>query len=248
MQLRGFLQDYFGPVNAMLLLRLPIGLAAPAVVRRLPACGLLLAAFLSPAATPERGFVSKAPASKSEHALVSGNGIHGAMVFGVPHDETVIINHGRLYMPLHKPLPPPETATILPEIRRHMADGDYQKAADLVVELANRNGYKGKHWTDPFIPACDLQIRMDHRGAMRNYERSVDFATGVASVAWDDDRGRFSRRLFVSRADDVIVMSIRGPGKGLVDCERTLGTRPDGHREKGGGRRVGLPHGIHQGV
>jgi hypothetical protein len=49
----------------------------------------------------------------------------------------------------------------------------------------------------------------------------------VASVEWNDDRGRFSRRLFVSRADDVIVMSIRGPGKGMVDCELTLDARPD---------------------
>ncbi|MCB1132467.1 MAG: glycoside hydrolase family 95 protein, partial [Verrucomicrobiae bacterium] len=197
----------------------------------IPSFGIAAAIFLAVAASaaPERGFTSKAPAAKWEDALVSGNGIHGAMVFGVPQDETVIINHGRLYMPLHKPLPPPETATILPDIRRHMANGEFQKAADIVVELANKHGYKGKHWTDPFIPACDLRIRMEHQGAMRNYERAVDFATGVASVAWDDDRGRFTRSLFVSRADDVIVMSIRGPKPGSVDCELTLDTRPDGN-------------------
>ncbi len=195
----------------------------------LVSAALFLAAAVSASAATERGFTSKAPAATWEQALVSGNGIHGAMVFGVPHDETVIINHGRLYMPLHKPLPPPETASILPEIRRHMADGEFQKAADIVVELANRNGYKGKHWTDPFIPACDLKIRMDHKGTMRNYERSVDFATGVASVAWDEDRGRFTRKLFVSRTDDVIVMSILGPKPGMVDCELAFDTRPGGN-------------------
>ncbi len=190
----------------------------------------VLAAIIHPtmllAASPERGFVSKAPASKWEEALVSGNGIHGAMVFGKPEDEAVVINHGQLYLPLHKPLPAPETATILPEIRGLMAGGQYQKAADRVVELANQNGYSGKHWTDPFIPACDLKIAMPPNGPIRDYERSVDFSNGVASVSWADDRGRFTRRLFVSRADDVIVMSIKGPAAAKVNCKLGLAKRP----------------------
>jgi alpha-L-fucosidase 2 len=200
------------------------------VIRRFGLGAHAISALVFPlilhAAPPERGFISKAPATKWEQALVSGNGTHGAMVFGVPADETVIINHGLLYLPLHPPLPAPETATILPEIRNLMADGNFQKAADQVVELANKNGYSGKHWTDPFVPACDLKIAMPPRGELRDYERSVDFATGVASVSWSDDRGSFLRKLFVSRKDDVIAMSITGPGKGGVDCTLSLATRP----------------------
>jgi alpha-L-fucosidase 2 len=187
---------------------------------------LMISAVTVRAAPPERGFVSKTPAAKWEQALVSGNGTHGAMVFGVPGDETVIINHGRLYLPLHKPLPPPETSAILPEIRRLMAAGEFQKAADSVVELANKSDYSGKHWTDPFIPACDLKVAMPPQGAVRDYERAVDFATGVASVTWSDDRGRYQRKLFVSRKDDIVAMSITGPGKGGVDCDLSLARRP----------------------
>ena len=178
------------------------------------------------AAPPERGFFSTSPAAKWEQALVSGNGTHGAMVFGAPGEENVIINHGLLYLPLHPPLPAPETSTILPEIRSLMADGEFQKAADRVVELADRNGYSGKHWTDPFIPACDLKVEMPPKGKVRDYGRSVDFTTGVASVSWSDERGSWSRRLFVSRKDDVIVMSIKGPEKAAVNCNLTLATRP----------------------
>lgn len=177
-------------------------------------------------AAPERGFVSKAPAANWEQALVSGNGTHGAMVFGSPESETVILNHGRLYLPLHKPLPAPETAAILPQIRDLKADGKFQSAAEEVVKLADANGYTGKHWTDPFIPACDLKIRMKSDGEVRNYKRAVDFTNGVATVAWEDSRGRFCRRLFVSRADDVIVLSIKGPGKGMLECKLGFATRP----------------------
>ena len=60
---------------------------------------------------------------------------------------------------------------------------------------------------------------------MATKERS-NFETGVASVCWQDDRGQFRRRLFVSRPDDVVVLSITGPGKGAVDCELFLAQRP----------------------
>jgi len=205
-------------MNPQLVIR-QLGFGAPAV------CALLFP-LVRHAAPPERGFISKAPAAKWEQSLVSGNGTQGAMVFGVPENETVILSHGRLYLPLHKPLPAPETASILPQIRSLMGDGKFQAAADEVVKLANANGYNGKHWTDPFIPACDLKIAMKPAGEVRNYERSVDFTNGVASVSWNDDRNRFSRRLFVSRADDVVVMSICGTNKGGVDCDLSLAVRP----------------------
>ena len=178
------------------------------------------------AAVPERGFISHQAATTWEQALVTGNGSLGAMVYGVPNEETIILNHGRLYLPLHPPLPPPDTAALLPEIRRLNAAGQYQQAADLVVAAADKAGYGGKRWTDPYIPACDLKISQPAKGATTAYQRSVDFATGVAGVEWADDRGKFIRRVFASRADGVIALSLTGPGKGSVDCELRLATRP----------------------
>jgi len=178
------------------------------------------------AAPPERGFISKQPARNWEQALITGNGKQGAMVYGIPNEETVVLNHGRLYLPLHPPLPPPDTGPLLPEIRRRMAAGEFQQAADLVVATADQAGYGGKRWTDPFIPACDLRISLPPAGDPTAYQRSVDFTTGIASTEWADTRGRFSRRVFVSRADDVIAMSLTGPGKGTVDCQLRLATRP----------------------
>ena len=178
------------------------------------------------AAPPQRGFISRLPADNWEQALVTGNGKLGAMVFGVPLDETIIVNHGQLYLPLNPPLPPPSTAPLLPEIRRLMAAGTYQKAADLVVATADKAGYGGKRWTDPFIPACDLKLLMEPRGDVRKYQRSVDFANGLATVNWNDDRGAFTRRVFASRADDLIAVSLSAATKGTLDCRLQLATRP----------------------
>ncbi len=181
--------------------------------------------------SPERGFVSITPAQNWEHALVSGNGKFGALVFGQPIDETIILNHARLYLPLHEPLPPVNTAAHLQEIRQLLVDGQYQQAADLVVELSKKENYGAKRWTDPYIPAFDIRVVMSSDGPVKNYSRSVDFSTGVASVNWSDNRGSFQRRLFVSRADDAVILTITGQKKGTVNCTLKLAQESP----KGGG-------------
>ena len=178
------------------------------------------------APAPQRGFVSSNPAETWEQALVSGNGKFGALVMSQPLDETIIFNHARLFMPVNPPLPPIDSASHLKEIRQLFADGHYQQASDYVVELANKANYGPKRWTDPFIPAFDLLVHMQAKGSVKDYQRSVDFQTGVAAVRWQDDRGEFCRRLFVSRPDDVVVLSITGPGGGTVDCDLQLAKRP----------------------
>ena len=175
---------------------------------------------------PERGTWSARPAGKWEESLISGNGRMGAMVMGQPLDETIIISHEKLFLPWERPLPPVDTASHLVEIRKMISEGNYQQAADYVVELSKKEGYSHKRWTDPFIPAFDLRLIMKPSGGLRNYSRSLDFETGVVSVAWEDGRGAFLRRLFVSRPDNVVVLSVKGPGAGRLDCLLGLGLRP----------------------
>ena len=52
-------------------------------------------------ATPKRGFYSDRPAKIWEESLVSGNGIMGAMVIGDPYQESIVLNHALLYLPIH---------------------------------------------------------------------------------------------------------------------------------------------------
>jgi hypothetical protein len=167
---------------------------------------------------PGRGFISVRPAAIWEEALITGNGKMGALVMSQALDETIILSHERLFLPIHEPLPPPDTGAHLPEIRRLLKNGEYQKASDFVVDLSHKEGYGGKRWTDPFIPACDLRIGMAASGEVRDYVRSLDFETGVATVRWTDDRGTFTRRTFVSRPANAVVTLLEGP-RGRVDAE-----------------------------
>jgi len=168
---------------------------------------------------PERGFISSEPAETWEHGLISGNGTLGANVMSRPINETIIFSHERLFLPMGKPVMPPDNSDRLFEIRRLIDQGLYKQATQLAFDLS---GQKEFMYPDNFVPAFDLNITMDSVSAIKDYMRSVDFQTGEATVHWSDNRGIFERRLFVSRADSVVVLLITGPGKGKVNCRFEL--------------------------
>lgn len=228
----------FSPAALLTLLTVPLGfhvLPVPAADR---------AAIADPLHDPPaRGFVSRARAAFWEEALISGNGTLGALVMGDPQNETIILSHERLFMPSDKALPPVPLADRLGEIRGLIDRGDYRRAARLAKEISRQNDYPEMPWTDPLVPAFDLVLKMDGQGEARDYARSVDFATGVTTVRWEDDRGVFVRRLFVSRADQVAVVSLTGPELGSVACEVRLAMRPTDEDDEGS-ETDGVPRGI----
>ena len=179
-------------------------------------------AFSKQLRAPERGFISSEPAETWEEGLISGNGTIGANVLSRPLDELIIFTHERLFLPKGPPLMPPDTASRLFEIRRLIDRGLYKQATGLTFDLSEQSGFM---YPDPFVPAFDLNIKMDTESEITDYMRSVDFQTGEAIVHWADSRGVFERKLFVSRADGIVVLLIRGPGRGAVNCQLRLKPR-----------------------
>ncbi len=175
-----------------------------------------------PLPAPARGFLSAQPATTWEEGLICGNGTLGANVLSRPLDETIVFTHERLFLPTGSPLPPPLLGPRLFEIRRLIDRGLYRQATHLAFELSEQESFM---YPDPFVPAFDLSIRSEARGEVTDYLRAVDFQTGEATVHWADDRGVFERRLFVSRADGVAVLSMSGPRAGALDCRLELRPR-----------------------
>ncbi|MFT3738528.1 MAG: glycoside hydrolase N-terminal domain-containing protein [Breznakibacter sp.] len=168
---------------------------------------------------PVQGFVSWTPAPTWEEGLLSGNGEIGAVVFGRPHDETIIVNHAQLFLPARVPMKPIGQGKRLDEIRQLLAEGKYEEAARIPVDQSMAEGYGEQHWIDPLVPFCDIRVQMEP-GNVDNYRRMVDFTTGEAKVEWVQDGQLFQRSLFVSRADSMLVMAIRSSGK--INCTLQL--------------------------
>lgn len=178
---------------------------------------------------PERGTWSEHPATRWEDAMVSGNGRMGVMVFGDPEEETIVANHCRLFLPLGSREIVPDLAGLLPELREVIGDReDYRGGMDFLLAEAREQGFPGIVYTDPFHPGMFVHVRHAAAGEVRGYSRSEDFATGEVAVQWTDDRGRWSRRSFVSRADNAIVTRMRGSAK--LDCELVF--PPSAHRRE----------------
>ena len=70
--------------------------------------------------------VSDVPAATWEQAMVTGNGVQGAMALGRVPEETIVLNHAGLFLPLAAPFPTVSQAKILPELRQLIAEGKFQ--------------------------------------------------------------------------------------------------------------------------
>ncbi|WP_069169732.1 glycosyl hydrolase family 95 catalytic domain-containing protein [Streptomyces griseus] len=145
-----------------------------------------------------------APAARWEDAFLSGNGRHGAMVYGDPADDRVIVDHHTLVRPNgSEDVRPPELADRLGRLQDALLAGDVTAAEEF-------GAGRPLVWVQPFHPAFQTRVRRD-RGPHEpeaGYRREVDFTTGEVTAA----HGAWRSRVFVSRADDVIVQQITGLG------------------------------------
>lgn len=164
------------------------------------------------------------PASRWEDAFLSGNGHHGTLVFGDPNDDRVIVTHHTLVRPNGgEHARPPHLAAELPALQDRLLAGDLTAAEDFT------DG-RPLQWVQPFHPAFQIRLRRPP-GAARDYRRSVDFTTGEVSAHCDGWRSR----VFVSRADDVIVQHVTAP-------DLTLDLAQD-HQLPGAPAGLGVGHG-----
>ncbi|WP_326700988.1 glycoside hydrolase family 95 protein [Streptomyces sp. NBC_01754] len=157
-----------------------------------------------------------APAARWQDAFLSGNGAHGAMVYGDPADDRVIVNHHSLVRPNGSgSVGPPELADRLGRLQDALLDGDATAAEEF-------GAGRPLVWVQPFHPAFRTRIR--RRGpheAVPGYRREADFTTGEVSASC----GAWRSRVFVSRADDVVVQHVADPG---LDAEIWLDPRLPG--------------------
>ncbi|MFF7310120.1 glycoside hydrolase N-terminal domain-containing protein [Streptomyces sp. NPDC008137] len=166
---------------------------------------------------PVHGTWEPHPAGRWEDGFLSGNGHHGALVFGDPDIERVVVTHHTLVRPNGGDPRPPWLAGDLPALQDRLLAGDTTAAESFTDGRPHM-------WVQPFHPAFQVRLRRPP-GARRDYRRDVDFTTGVVGASCSG----WTSRVFVSRADDVIVQQVTGPGLSLgVDLDHRLPGAPAG--------------------
>ena len=171
--------------------------------------------FIGDAAPPTAPWALwyRRPAKRWLEALPVGNGRLGAMVFGGVAAERVAVNESTFWSGAPDATHDnPAAREHLPEIRRLLFDGQYQKAVDLISRhLLGRQGNYGTH-----LPVGDLWLQMHHgQGEVRDYRRDLDLDQAVAAVGYSVDGVRFMREVMASHQDRVIALRLSAdqPGK-----------------------------------
>jgi alpha-L-fucosidase 2 len=160
------------------------------------------------------------PATQWLEALPIGNGRLGAMVFGGVADERLQLNEDTLYA--GGPYDPtnPQAGEALPEARRLIFAGQYKAAHDLIGERMMARPLNQM----PYQTLGDLRLHFpDHAGA-QDYRRELDLDTAIARVAYRAQGVRFSREIFSSPVDQVIVISLTADRPGQLTFKITMTT------------------------
>ena len=153
-------------------------------------------------------------------ALPVGNGRIGAMVFGGVVNERLQLNEdtlwaGRPYDPVN-----PEAKDALPEVRRLLAAGQYREAAQLTGQKVMAKPLAQM----PYQVLGDLWLSFPAVATVEQYRRDLDVATATTRVSYTTGGVSFTREVFASAPDDVIVVRLTANRPGQISFESRLVT------------------------
>ena len=150
------------------------------------------------------------PAKVFEDALPLGNGRIGAIVYGGIEKERISLNEATLWAGY--PVDPnmnPAAKNYLPLIREALFAEDYKKADSLTRFI------QGK-FSSSYAPLGNLFIDFGIKDAS-NYKRRLDLNTGMHQVSFDADATHYTREIFVSHPDQVLMMKMKSSGKNKMN-------------------------------
>lgn len=148
------------------------------------------------------------PASNWNEALPLGNGRLGAMIFGSVERETICLNEDTLWSGYPKDGNNPGAKEVLPELRELVGEGRYMEADELGRKMMGP-------YTQSYLPFGELLLRFEHGAVCHSYRRTLDIADAVHRVEYGIGGVTYTREMFASFPDQLLVLRITAsvPGK-----------------------------------
>jgi len=163
------------------------------------------------------------PAANWNEALPIGNGRLGAMVFGGVQAERIQLNEDSIWAGEKRDRTNPEGKQNLAEVRRLLFAGKVREAE----QLAERTIIAIPKRMPPYQPLGDLMLRFSGAELVSDYRRELDLDSGIASVSYRAGGARFTREVFSSAVDQVIVIRLTSDSPGSLSFAATLTREQD---------------------
>lgn len=169
------------------------------------------------------------PAHAFTESCPLGNGRLGAMVFGDPAKEHVVLNESTMWSGSPQDADRDDAIKVLPEIRSLLLAGENRKAQELLQANfickgpGSSTGKSGQYGAYQVLGFLDIT---QSGGACTDYRRALDLTNAVSTIDYQQDGVAFHREAFVSAPDQVLVYHYKASRNGALNLELTL-SRPE---------------------
>ena len=160
----------------------------------------------------------RSPAAKFWEGLPLGTGRFAAMVYGRARDEIIPFNDetlwtGQPYDPVN-----PNGLKSLPDIRRLALAGNFAEATRLATNLLSQP----VPFVQTYQPMGRLHMRFEGHDAVQDYRRELDMDSAIARVTYRIGDAHFTREVFASYPDQIVVMRVTCDRPGQITFNTSL--------------------------
>ncbi len=158
------------------------------------------------------------PAKIWEEAMPIGNGRLGAMVFGGVASERLQLNEDTIWEGYPRDVNNPAALAALPKIRELLFQDKDAEATDLISKTMMGVPPRIKSYQ----PLGDLFLDTPDLIAAQNYRRELNLDTAVAAVRYQVGDATFTREIFASNPDQVIVVRLSCDHPGRISTNLSM--------------------------
>jgi alpha-L-fucosidase 2 len=173
------------------------------------------------------------PAQQWTQALPVGNGRLGAMVFGGVGVERIQLNEDSLWSGGPQDADNPEALEHLDAVRALLAEGKFVEAQSLTIKTmvckgaGSGTGGGAYHPYGSYQTLGDIMLEFDgHKKKPSDYRRLLDLDTAIATTEYTVGKTRYTREVFGSAVDQVLVARISCSTPGELSFTVTLDRDP----------------------
>ena len=152
------------------------------------------------------------PAEAWTDALPIGNGRLGAMVFGGVEREHLQLNEETLWDGGPRDTNNPKASEALPKVQQLLFDDQNEEATKLAGETMLGVPERIKSYQS----LGDLFLEFSHDGDPTEYRRELNLNTGIAKTTYRCGDANFSREIFATAVDNLIVLRIESDTAGQL--------------------------------